>query len=66
MKFTAKVLESARKVTADIAKALQSQVQSVFKKAKPKIQRDISRLIGNSLRTLQRRTCTPKEAIKRG
>ena len=32
MKFTAKVLESARKVTADIAKALQSQVQSVFKK----------------------------------
>jgi hypothetical protein len=50
MKFTAKVLESARKVTADIAKTLQAQVQSVFRKAKPKIQRDISRLIADALR----------------
>lgn len=50
MKFTAKVLESARKVTANISKALQAQVQSVFRKAKPKIQRDISRLIADALR----------------
>ena len=43
MRFTAKVVESARKVTANISKALQTQVQSVFRKAKPKIQRDISK-----------------------
>ena len=50
MRFTAKVVESARKVTANISKALQTQVQSVFRKAKPKIQRDISKLIADAIR----------------
>lgn len=51
MKFGTKLLESITKISGSIVSGIAQQVKALFKKAQPKIQKDLRQLIGNAIRS---------------